>query len=80
MRRLRRDLRGFYRDLQQLRAAGIGIVVAQRRYSLTETMKEIGRRLPLPDPHWTLAEALVLAAGRSGTHRKLKQWVAAIRS
>jgi hypothetical protein len=80
MRRLHRDLRGFYRDLQHLRAVGIGIVVAKRRYSLTGTMKEMGRRLPLPDPHWTLAEALVLATGRSGAHRKLRQWVAAIRS
>ena len=80
MRQLERDLRGFYRDLQQVRAAGIGIVVAKHGYSLTETLKSVSRRLLLPDPHWTLAEALVLATGRSEAHRKLRQWVAAIRS
>jgi hypothetical protein len=77
-RRLHLDVRGFYRDLELLRAAGIVLPVQNRRYTLLEDIEEAVARLPFPDPHLTLGEALQLAKGRTRVHRKLKEQVAQI--
>jgi predicted DNA-binding transcriptional regulator YafY len=78
MRRLRLDVRGFYRDLELLRAAGISVVLEKRRYRLEDDVDEAIARLPFPDPHLTLGEAAQLARGRTKLHRKLKEQIAAI--
>jgi predicted DNA-binding transcriptional regulator YafY len=78
IRRLRLDVRGFYRDLELLRAAGIGVPLRDRRYTLEEKVAVATSRLPLPDPHLTLGEALQLAKGRTPAHRKLKEQIALI--
>ncbi len=72
MKRLRLDLRGFYRDLELLRAAGIELPLSQQRYALDITENEATDRLPFPDPRLTLAEAIQLSKGRSAAHRKLR--------
>jgi hypothetical protein len=72
------DVRGFYRDLEWLRKAGIAVVLEDGRYRLTEAADKVIARLPFPDPHLTLGEALQLAKGRTAAHRRLKQLVAAI--
>lgn len=72
MRRLRLDMRGFYRDLELLRAAGIELALIDRRYVLTGPVKAAVALLPFPDPHLTLGEAEQLARGRSPAHRKLR--------
>jgi predicted DNA-binding transcriptional regulator YafY len=74
-RRLRLDVRGFYRDLELLRAAGISVPLTNRRYGLTETVEAATASLPFPDPHLVLGEAIHLAKGRSQAHRKLRALV-----
>jgi predicted DNA-binding transcriptional regulator YafY len=71
-RRLKLDVRGFYRDLELLRAFGVPVTSADGRYRLDESLTAALARLPLPDPHLTLAEAEQLAKGRTAAHRKLK--------
>jgi predicted DNA-binding transcriptional regulator YafY len=72
MRRLKLDVRGFYRDLELLRASGIIVEAQSRRYHLRSALDEALSRLPLPDPRLTLGECFVLARGRSPAHRKLR--------
>jgi hypothetical protein len=74
-RHLRLDVRGFYRDLELLRAAGIAVTLENRRYVLDEPVARAIDRLPFPDPHLTLGEARQLAKGRTATHRKLQAQV-----
>ena len=71
-KRLRLDTRGFYRDLEFLRSMGILIDLRGQRYSLAEKTKASLGKLPFPDPGLTLAEAMLLAKGRSLAHRKVK--------
>jgi predicted DNA-binding transcriptional regulator YafY len=71
-RRLGLDVRGFYRDLELLRAAGVPITLAKGRYCLEGKADDALARLPFPDPHLTLGDALLLARGRSAVHQKLK--------
>ena len=75
IRRLHIDIRGFYRDLELLRAAAIEVPLKNRRYTLVNGVKAAIARLPFPDPHLTLGEAVELAKGRSPAHRKLKSQV-----
>ena len=72
MRRLKLDVRGFYRDLELLRASGIVVDVQWRRYHLRSALDEALGRLPLPDPRLTIGECVVVARGRSTAHRKLR--------
>jgi predicted DNA-binding transcriptional regulator YafY len=74
-RRLRLDIRGFYRDLELLRSAGIELALVNRRYVLPDPVAEMLARLPFPDPRLTLGEAIELAKGRTGAHRKLKEQI-----
>jgi predicted DNA-binding transcriptional regulator YafY len=71
-RSLRLDVRGFYRDLELLRAAGISVPLTNRRYGLAGTVEAATAKLPFPDPHLVLGEAIQLAKGRGPVHRKLK--------
>jgi len=75
VRRLQLDVRGFYRDLELLRAAGIGVPLENGRYVLHEEGDQAISCLPFPDPRLTLGEALQLARGRALVHRKLRQQV-----
>ena len=77
-RRLRLDVRGFYRDLEWLRDFGIAVVMEDGRYRLEEDADKVIARLPFPDPHLTLGEAMQLAKGRTAAHRKLKGLVKVI--
>ena len=77
-KRLRLDVRGFYRDLELLRSSGIEVPLVDRRYILQEPVPRVIARLPFPDPRLTLGEAIQLAKGRTKAHRKLKEQVAEI--
>jgi hypothetical protein len=77
-RRLRLNVRGFYRDLELLRSSGITLVLQDRRYALKEDLDDAVARLPLPDPHLSLGEAMQLAKGRSSAHKKLQEQITAI--
>jgi predicted DNA-binding transcriptional regulator YafY len=78
MRRLKLDIRGFYRDLELLRDAGIAVPLAEGRYRLNGNADAAVARLPFPDPLLTLGEAEQLAKGRTAAHRKLKSQITAI--
>jgi hypothetical protein len=77
-RRLRLDLRAFYRDLRLLRASGIKLSLINRRYALKGALAAAIARLPFPDPHLILGEAIQLAKGRSPAHRTLQDQIASI--
>jgi hypothetical protein len=73
-------VRGFYRDLELLRAAGIVVSLVNRRYVLDDDAEHAIERLPFPDPHLTFGEARRLAKGRSQVHRKLQEQISRISS
>ncbi len=72
IKRLKLNLRGFYRDLVSLRALGVVVHLTEGRYALEGTLDEALDQLPFPDPGLTWSEALALAKGRTAAHRKLK--------
>jgi hypothetical protein len=74
-RHLELDVRGFYRDLELLRAAGIEVTLTMGRYGLSEDAEDAVARLPFPDPRLTLGEARRLARGRTLAHRHLQQQI-----
>jgi hypothetical protein len=78
IRRLGLGVRGFYRDLEVLRAVGIIVDLVKGRYALTLKLKEALERLPMPDPGLTLGEARLLAKGKSKAHRKLQGQIAQV--
>src|SRR4051794_33581703 len=61
LRRLDLNVRGFYRDLETLRTAGIAITLVKDRYLLTDDGEAAIQRLPFPDPGLTIGEARLLA-------------------
>jgi hypothetical protein len=75
LRRLGLNQRGFYRDVELLRAAGIRAVPSGGRYSLALRLTEAVDRLPFPDPRLTLGEAQRLARGSTAAHRSLRKRV-----
>lgn len=72
LRRLRLDIRGFYRDLQLLRDLEIAVEFTDGRYVLTDGYEEAMAKMPLPDPALNLHEAMQLAQGNTPAHRKLR--------
>lgn len=72
VRRLKLGVRGFYRDLEVLRAVNIAVELVKGKYLLSEDMTEAIERLPFPDPGLSLGEARLLAKGRSPAHRKMR--------
>ena len=72
-RRLRLDVRGFYRDLDLLRSSGVAVTLAQGRYTLEQDVEDARSLLPFPDPHLTLGAARTLAKGRGAAQRSLAE-------
>ncbi len=71
-RRLHLRIRGFYRDLEVLRAVNILVELSGGKYRLVEEPAQAIERLPFPDPGLNLGEARQLARGRSRAHKKIK--------
>lgn len=72
LKKLKVDVRGFYRDLELLRGLGIGVASDGERYRLEGELDDALGRLPFPDPGLSLRDALRLAQGRTESHRKLR--------
>jgi hypothetical protein len=72
MRRLRLDVRAFYRDLDLLRRHGIALPLAGGQYTLGDDLGTALARLPFPDPCLTLGEVQQLTRGRTAAHRTLQ--------
>lgn len=74
LRKLRIDVRGFYRDLEALRTLGVDIEPASDgRYCLAAALDEALAHLPFPDPGLNFRDVQQLAKGESAAHRKLKR-------
>jgi len=74
LRKLKIDVRGFYRDLEALRGIGIEIQTSDdNRYCLTLPLEDALARLPFPDLGLNLHDVQQLAKGETPAHRKLKQ-------
>ena len=74
--RLKLDVRGFYRDLEALRALEIEIVATpDNRYTLAGEVDDALANLPFPDPGLNVRDALQLSTGTTHAHRKLQQRV-----
>jgi biotin operon repressor len=74
LRRLKLDIRGFYRDLESLRELGIEIHTSDdNRYGLLSKLEDALARLPFPDPGLNFRDVQQLAKGDTAAHRKLKQ-------
>jgi hypothetical protein len=78
LRKLKIDIRTFYRDLELLRECKIAVALEKRTYRLEQDATAALANLPFPDPGFTLGEAKVLAKGKSPVHKKLRQMLAAI--
>ncbi len=78
LKRLRMEVRGFYRDLKLLRAAGIEVPLRQGRYCLAQSEKNALACLPFPDPCLSLGDAVQLSKGRTQAHVRLKALIAII--
>jgi DNA-binding CsgD family transcriptional regulator len=77
LRRLKLDVRGFYRDLEALRALGIEVNTTgdETKYTLTGELDDALAKLPFPDPELNVRDVLQLTTGATAAHRKLKQRV-----
>jgi predicted DNA-binding transcriptional regulator YafY len=77
LRRLRIDVRAFYRDLEALRALRITVTTTgdEPKYELEGPVDDALAKLPFPDPGLNVRDALQLANGSTAAHRKLRQRV-----
>ena len=76
LRRLKIDVRGFYRDVEVLRTLGITVTAGDdAKYALAGELDGALAKLPFPDPGLNVRDALQLANGSTSAHRKLKQRV-----
>ncbi len=74
LRRLKLDVRGFYRDLEALRELGVEVSTCEdNRYTLAGGLDDALSRLPFPDPGLNFRDVQQLAKGDTTAHRKLKQ-------
>src|SRR5262245_55611556 len=69
------DVRGFYRDLEVLRAFGIEVSLKESQYALVADADAALAQLPYPDPHLTLGEVRQLAKGKTAAHRKMQEQI-----
>jgi hypothetical protein len=74
-RRLDLDVRGFYRDLEVLREAGVRVTLASGKYGLGVDLDQALDQLPFPDPLLTYGEARILGRGNTSANRKLREQI-----
>ncbi|HTU21376.1 MAG TPA: hypothetical protein VMG10_25280 [Gemmataceae bacterium] len=77
-RRLHLDVRGFYRDLDLLRSAGVTVALTAGRYTLEQDAEDALALLPFPDPRLTLGAVQTLARGRGPAQRRLAETIARV--
>jgi hypothetical protein len=78
LKRLKLDLRGFYRDLEFLRSLGVEYSSGNHRYALAGDLESALARLPFPDPGLSLKDAMLLSRGPTEAHRKLKKRIESV--
>ena len=75
LKKLRMDLRGFYRDLEKIRERKVRLQLIEGEYQLKESFESALGKLPFPDPKLTLHEAMLLADGDSEVQEKLQKQI-----
>ena len=70
MKKLKVDIRGFYRDFEQMRKFGVAVEMRHRRYLLRETVAEALARLPFPDPGLSVQGSAATAVKPDGARTK----------
>jgi hypothetical protein len=79
-RRLRLDVRSFYRDLELLRDllrdSAVAVPLEGRHYRLEGSEAAAVALLPFPDPHLRFGEVAQLARGRTAAAQKLREQLA----
>jgi hypothetical protein len=78
LKRLKLDLRGFYRDLEFLRSLGVEYSSGDHKYTLACDLETALARLPFPDPGLSLKDALQLSRGPTEAHRKLRRRIESV--
>src|SRR5262245_47705673 len=78
LRRLKLDVRAFYRDLEALTKIGLTVELREGKYTLKGDAEQALQRMPFPDPQLNVGEAIQLSKGRSAAHRKLRALLKAI--
>ena len=78
LKRLKINLRAFYRDLHTLRDLEIDITSTDESYTLKTPLADALRSLPFPDPLLSFEEMLTLAEGRGEVPRKLRARISSV--
>ena len=78
LKRLKVNLRAYYRDLHTLRELGIDIASTDESYSLKTPLAESLQKLPFPDPLLSFEEMLTLAELRGEVPRKLRARISSV--
>lgn len=78
LKKLKLDLRGFYRDVEFLRELEIDIAAKDGTYVLSTGLDEALGRLPFPDPGFSIRDAIHLLNGSSAAKKKLKKKLEAV--
>ena len=74
LRKLRVDVRGFYRDLETLRELGVDVLSGDdNRFALAVDLDDALALLPFPDPGLNFRDVQLLARGETVAHRKLRR-------
>lgn len=72
LKKLRIDLRSFYRDIEYLRSLGIEIATFDGGYKLTAELDDALGRLPFPDPGLSVRDVMHLLNGSVSAKKKLR--------
>lgn len=75
VKKLKLDVRGFYRDLEKLRELKITLLLEDGRYRLKESLETASTKLPFPDPKLSLREAMLLSEGDTVAHERLRRLI-----
>ncbi len=78
LKRLKVNLRAFYRDLHTLRDLKIVIASTDESYALKTPLADALRCLPFPNPLLNFEEMLTLAEGRGEVSRKLRARISSV--
>jgi predicted DNA-binding transcriptional regulator YafY len=78
LKKLRIDVRSFYRDLEFLRGLDVEITTVNGSYVLSSGLDDALGKIPFPDPGFSVRDALHLMSGSTAAKKKLKKAIDAV--
>lgn len=72
LKKLRVDLRSFYRDIEYLRGLGVDITASHGGYVLSAALDDALGKLPFPDPGLSVRDVMHLLNGSVSAKKKLR--------